>query len=150
MKTNQELLDFYGVELNQIYKIEGDCEKFFKVILSACSKIPRVIISYNPENITEGYYNEFAGLGLDYLNDIKYEKYNPILDEKEKEYLSAVIKPFKERIDYIKKMTYEDKYEYISIMIKNDVSIVFPNFNKNKMYKGMKLCKHYTLEELDL
>lgn len=75
-----------------------------------------------------------------------------ILDEKEKEYLSAVIRPFRDRIEYIKKVggnrefieiTINDKYFYFD-------HINLPYFKKGTMYKGMELNKKYTLKELDL
>lgn len=80
-----------------------------------------------------------------------------VLDVKEKEYLSAVIRPFKNRIRSISKKHYFE-YEYISISmfdIPNDNLIIednpdLPLFKKGKMYKGMKLDKEYTLKELGL
>ena len=80
-----------------------------------------------------------------------------VLDVKEKEYLSAVIRPFKNRIRSISKKHYFE-YEYISISmfdIPNDNLGIednpdLPLFKKGKMYKGMKLDKEYTLKELGL
>ena len=76
-------------------------------------------------------------------------KFKEILDKKEKEYLSAVIRPFKGRVDYIKKFDITGK-EFICIYLKNDEDIDFPYFKKGTMYKGMKLDKRYTLKELGL
>lgn len=76
-------------------------------------------------------------------------EFKEILDEKEKEYLSAVIRPFKGRVDYIKKFYITGK-EFICIYLKNDENIDFPYFKKGTMYKGMKLDKRYTLKELGL
>lgn len=70
-----------------------------------------------------------------------------ILDEKEKEYLSAVIRPFKDRVDYIEKV--ENILEYIAIDLNNE-RLSFPFFDKGTMYKGMELNKKYTLKELGL
>lgn len=70
-----------------------------------------------------------------------------ILDEEEKEYLSAVIKPFKDRIEYIEKV--ENILEYIAIDLNNE-RLSFPFFDKGTMYKGMELNKKYTLKELGL
>lgn len=72
-----------------------------------------------------------------------------ILDEKEREYLSAVIRPFKGRVDYIKKFDITGK-EFICIYLKNDEDIDFPYFKKGTMYKGMYRGKKYTLKELGL
>ena len=74
----------------------------------------------------------------------------PILNEKERRYLSAVIKPFK--VSWIIKRTMKnDCGEYIKIALKNDVEcLVFPNFKTGTMYKGMKAEKRYTPKELGL
>ena len=77
------------------------------------------------------------------------------LDDIEKEYLSAVIKPFRDRIIYITKINYKQS-EYIDIYLKCyddgffDDSFGLPYFKKGTMYKGMEEDKSYTLEELCL
>lgn len=74
----------------------------------------------------------------------------PILDEAEKRYLRDVIRPFKDRVEYIEKfktINIDKCYIYIKL---NDDSIPLPNFDINSMYKGMQLSKAYTLEELGL
>ena len=78
-----------------------------------------------------------------------------ILDEVEKKYLSNIIKPFRDRVIYIKKVKsyYNDAY-FISINISSKYIpegeiICFPFFN-NKMYEEMEDGKEYTLEELGL
>lgn len=76
-------------------------------------------------------------------------EFKEILDEQEKEYLSAVIRPFKGRVDYIKKFDITGK-ECICIRLKNDEYIDFPYFKKGTMYKGMYRGKKYTLKELGL
>ena len=85
---------------------------------------------------------------------VKYEtiyEIKEILDEKEKEYLGSVIKPFRDRIKSIRKCSYYDRKKcWIDINLINNESIPFPFFNKNAMYKGMELDKEYTLEELGL
>lgn len=80
------------------------------------------------------------------------EEVKNILDSEEKEYLSNVIKPFRDSAINIKKFeNYRDRQkEYIKIYIKNDFSINLPNFKKNTMYKNMEINKAYTLEELGL
>lgn len=79
------------------------------------------------------------------------EEYKPeILTDKEKAYLSAVIKPFREKVEYVYKICLEiDKREYLEISLENGV-ISFPCFEKGTMYRGMELNKRYTLEELGL
>lgn len=81
------------------------------------------------------------------------EEYNlKILTEKEKAYLSAVIKPFREDIEYIEKFksNYVGK-EYIYIVMKKDDDYCkLPRFFKGTMYKGMELNKRYTSQDLGL
>ena len=74
----------------------------------------------------------------------------PILDDVEKTYLSAVIKPFRKDVAHITKMdiTYS-KREFICIRI-NRECIIFQKIAKGTMYKGMEVNKRYTLEELGL
>lgn len=79
-----------------------------------------------------------------------YKRKEPILDDKEKEYLGNVIRPFRNEVIYIVKKIYNHREkEYIAINLKND-NIFLPNFKENTMYKNMKINKEYTLEELGL
>lgn len=82
----------------------------------------------------------------------KKEDKKEILDEVEKEYLRAVIKPFRERVKGILKfssLVYFGK-EYICIKVFDNNPIYLPCFKKNTKYKGMKKDKEYTLQELGL
>ena len=74
----------------------------------------------------------------------------PILDNIEKNYLSNIIKPFKDRVDYIAKINLSNRREYIFIKMKNYEIIYLPFFTAGTMYKGMKNDKNYTLKDLDL
>lgn len=81
------------------------------------------------------------------------EEYVPdILTEKEKAYLSAVIKPFRENIESVKKLeNYYTAQEYIRIVMKKGTDYCsLPWFRKGTMYKGMEAYREYTLEELGL
>ncbi len=83
-----------------------------------------------------------------------YDRKEDILDEKEKEYLSNVIRPFKNRIEYIKKdALLNGKKEVIIINYTDSCypnKIYFPSFKKGTMYKNMEADKEYTLTELGL
>lgn len=75
-----------------------------------------------------------------------------ILTEKEKEYLSNVIKPFRDKVSLISKRS-NDNGQFISIEIEekpHNNNMFFPYFEEGSMYKGMEINKHYTLEELGL
>lgn len=97
--------------------------------------------------------NDFSGkLTIEKGQVVEKEDKREILDEVEKEYLRAVIKPFRKKIDYISKninILEHNKSEFIYIGLRGD-SMTFPNFKKNTMYKGMMSGKEYTLEELGL
>lgn len=71
-----------------------------------------------------------------------------ILDEKEKEYLRTVIRPFRKSVTAIVKIPCGSK-EYIKIFLGYDKACL-PDFKKETMYKGMQTNKEYTLEELEL
>lgn len=90
-------------------------------------------------------------LGKTYmLKDLGLDVNEDILSDKEKEYLSAVINPFRDKVKYIKKYADENSYEYIVIAFVNYERLVFPSFKKSTMYEGMEANKKYTLEELGL
>ena len=97
------------------------------------------------------------------LSDDWEEYKEPILDEEEKKYLSAVIKPFKDRVFYIQKVkTTNLDNQFIFIRVKRydceeneresteyeDIDL--PYFKANTMYKNMKGDKKYSLKELGL
>ena len=78
------------------------------------------------------------------------EEYVPdILTDKEKAYLSAVIKPFREEVKSIKKVNFCGEAEYLKILFEMDL-MSLPFFANGTMCKGMETGKCYTLEELGL
>ena len=80
-----------------------------------------------------------------------YEVKPEILDEAEKRYLRGVIRPFRDKVDYIvKQKSGAINKEYILIHFPNNLNIRFPYFKPNTLYKEMALDKAYTLEELGL
>ena len=72
----------------------------------------------------------------------------PILDDAERRYLSAVIRPFRNKVEYIEKVDVACE-EYIHIQL-NKAWAFLPHFRTGTMYKGMKPNHGYTLEELGL
>lgn len=83
---------------------------------------------------------------------LEQEYKQPILDDVEKAYLSALIKPFRNEVEYVEKIEcYFGEKEYIYITMKKDSDhCELPAFEKGTMYKGMEVNKRYTLEELGL
>ena len=85
----------------------------------------------------------------------KYEVINitkNILTEQERHYLSSVVKPFREKILHISKLSSKDG-ESICIDIRYDWeedSIMLPRFATGTLYKGMEIGKEYSVKDLDL
>ena len=88
---------------------------------------------------------------LDFFNWLEQEYKPPILNDVEKAYLSAVIKPFRNRIVHIGKTNppFSNDKQYLFIELADDFCTL-PNFKEGTMYKGMGVDKDYTLEELGL
>lgn len=74
-----------------------------------------------------------------------------ILDKAEKKYLANVIRPFKNRVEYIyKQQSCANKnQEFIGIILEKD-ELKLPYFTAGTMYKGMEIDRNYKLEELNL
>ena len=121
------------------------------------------ILTYqiSTENVVETTVNGWNGLSIkEFENKSSYKvlklerpqtiyKFKEVLDAKEKEYLSAVIRPFKGKVNYIQKEI-SDTREDIVVCVAFDDYLSFPYFEKGTMYKGMELGKKYTLKELGL
>lgn len=74
----------------------------------------------------------------------------PILEDAEKEYLSAVIKPFRKKVMDVVKTQYSGGKQSIRIRICAGDYVELPLFNNNTMYKEMEVGKYYMPEELGL
>lgn len=103
-----------------------------------------LVSSNNKKTFFKKLPNNYTGT-IEVENGYIIEK--EILDKKEKEYLSAVIRPFRNRVEYIQKKDIGN--EFIEIEL-DDEFFYLPYFEKYTMYKGMELNKKYTLKELDL
>jgi len=120
-----------------------------------CDGEIKYMVVYEPSGTKELFEKQYTKhvypyeLLVDFANWLEQEYDPKILDEKEKEYLSAIIKPFRKKVKYIEKRFWTSDLEYLSICLKKEF-FAFPNFKKGKMYKGMEHNKHYTLEELGL
>lgn len=95
------------------------------------------------------------GVGDRVLKWLLEEVKEPVLDEVERKYLSEVIRPFRKNVINICKLFHcEGNMQYISIQVRheNEFSdyVNLPNFKADTMYKGMKVNKGYSLEELGL
>lgn len=80
-----------------------------------------------------------------------FERKEEVLDATEKRYLAGVIRPFKNRVEYIYKQQscVNKNKEFIGIILEKD-ALKLPYFTAGTMYKGMEIDRNYTLEELEL
>lgn len=121
-----------------------------------CENCPLKYVNCSYSDEDKELWIDNKDLYSDKLLDYEVEIEENILNEKEKEYLSAVIKPFRNRVISIRKNfdVFENAYS-IFIYIKSTMeigkveSIGLPLF-KNNMYMGMEHTTNYTLEDLDL
>ena len=143
MNHMKEVAQLLGVEIGEEFKIEGHDDNLkFKFtencFLQSYGDVYGWVDSISIMTVLEGR-----------AKIIKLPK--PILTDEEKEYLSYVIKPFREDVLKISK--------FKSKVLKNKEVIgfetptgfmIFPPFEKDKMYKNMELNKAYTLDDLGL
>lgn len=146
MNYMKEVAEMLGVELGEEFELERNISDICRYKLTSDG-----LAAFSP--ITEDWH-EGNKLLVDLLLGSNEIVKIPILDDIEKEYLSAVIKPFRNEVYFIVKVQHEDS-EYIAINYRDKFSsdkfyIHLPSFKKGTMYKGMEDCKHYTLEELGL
>lgn len=136
--------DFYGLDITQ-----EDEETY--VVWYYDDKLDTI-------NLKE---NKFEAL-LAWL-DMKHRE--PILDDAEKKYLSAVIKPFRSKIyTIVKWRSNSGDSEWLSFIGKvkqyydehgnlctnNFGTFYLPSFKAGTMYKGMQVGRKYKLEELGI
>ena len=149
MNYMEQVAEMLGVEIGEEFKVKNTHD-----ILDGRSKYNFVINENGVIEIVGKSIFEREQLLTKLLNGnykvIKLSK--PILDEKEKEYLSAVIRPFRDKIKSICKSSFhmDDIWEWIQISFISDEFMYFPYFKKGAMYKGMEPNKEYSLEDLDL
>ena len=110
-----------------------------------------IIISLYGIILARGGYAPFDDFLKRWLD--KEHEEESILNNAEKKYLSAVIKPFRDRVDFICKVNAIERCRYQNIVIgigDSSVDIYLPPFETETMYKGMKPGHEYTLEELGI
>ena len=143
MNYMEQIAKMLNVEINEEFKIEGyDDNLKFKFtenrFLQSYGDVYGWVDSISIMTVLEGR-----------AKIIKLPK--PVLTDEEKEYLSYVIKPFREdvlKISKFKSKVLKNK-EVIGFETPNGF-MIFPPFEKDKMYKNMELNKAYTLDDLGL
>lgn len=142
MNHMKEVAQLLGVELYEEFYIKNHRGTRYRIT----------------ENGTEQFFGEW--MKADFINDLIRGKHeiikikSPILDEVEKQYLSNIVRPFRNNVEWIIKRRWEN-YEYIVIayydgIVNDEYELEFPAFKVLQMYKGMEPNRRYSLEELDL
>ena len=141
MNYMEQVAQMLGVELEEEFKINR-CKYLYKFTKDGMLMRPE----FTSDWLSANHMMLCVLIG-------KYKIKKPILDEVEKEYLSGIIKPFRSRVIDIGKCNCCE-YEYLVIKYldigKNEGFIYLPCFKRDTMYKGMKVDKKYTLEDLGL
>ena len=105
--------------------------------------------------IKEVYIDRCKDKSITMLEWLCEEYQEPILDEEERKYLSAVIKPFRDRVvqifkELVDENENEEEKEFVVVIYDGSYGFCLPSFKAGTMCKGMELNKEYTLEELGL
>ena len=142
-----EVAKLLGIRLEEEFTIKGDNSSYrFKLTPSGLMSSWKNSSKWNSSGLLEefitGHYQ------------ISKEKTNSVLDPAEKKYLSSIIKPFKDQVIAIAKRS-ANYGEFIDIMIDEGElgdcgNIYLPYFTPDSIYKGMKVGREYTLDQLGL
>ena len=148
MNYMSEVAQMLGVKLYENFRYKSALTGLSKIELRFTEKY---LEGYSPD--INAWFNVKFETICNLLNG-EYEVVKlpePILTEEERKYLSVVIKPYKEDIEYIVKLGgVVTNNEFLFISVKDSGYLNFPLYEKGTMYRGLKLDKEYTLEELDL
>ena len=138
-------LEHYKEELKHIF----NCYRGYSAAINDMIR-KKLDKNFNYTGVT---YN---GYFVDYILDWMAQPYKePILDKVEKKYLSNIIKPFRNRVEYVtlcsRCITFFVRICVKTVSANNGVEYVdLPRFEVNTMYKNMEINKRYSLEELGL
>lgn len=127
--------------MNTKYKLN---ELVYDTLNKKCYKIRGITIRNNGTY----YCLEFDSENTIIRAEKSIRKCKIILDKEEKRYLNDVIRPFRNKVTYIKKLCYLNQ-EHLVIQLDYDY-FYLPYFIKGTMYKNMETEKRYTLEDLHL
>lgn len=145
MKYMRNVAELLGVEIGEEFDIKNVA---FDELLNHKYKFTDYGLCIEESNGVR-HYDNCAIIRL--LNgELKICK--PILDDVEKKYLSRIIRPWRDKVEYIRKINFDDEDEFIVIIYRERESkaMPLPCFKKGTMYKGMEVGKEYSLEDLGL
>ena len=139
MNYMEQIAEMLGVKLYENFSIKSINgmifeKKFFLTEYGLFSEDSTVPISTILNDILNGQY--------------KIVKLHFALTKEEKDYLSEVIKPFRDKIVYIQKIALSDSDLIQLVTEKGFAAKLFSE--KDTKYKNMELDREYTLEELGL
>ena len=139
MNNMEQIAEMLGVKLYEDFRIKAINEmifekKFFLTEYGLFSEDSTVPISTILNDILNGQY--------------KIVKLPLALTKEEKDYLSEVVKPFRDKIEYIKRLT-SDSWDSIQMITDKGVTAVL-FFETDTRYKNMEPDREYTLQELGL
>ena len=150
MKTKQEILDFYTVEIGKKYRIT----KKTPFLESDIFSVEETTCNYGGLRLifegSNGGASSIASIAL--LTECDYEEYKPILDNTEREYLQKYVMDnpaFKGKVSTIHKSCFKE-YDNITIVLTNGERLFLPRFKINSMYKNMNSFYSYTPQDLGL
>ena len=164
MKTNKDLLNFYNVELNTLYKIiPSEILKkgveYFRVIekvkgkKSPSKKLVLQTLSWYPDYPED--WKKAVEQDLSFLSEVEYKPApKQLVNWEEGFYIHDIIWPFKHEIDFIVKKGEKDN-EWIEIHTRpeeeydKEVVSLF-KFKKGTEYRNLRKNKKYSLEELGI
>ena len=149
MNHMEEVAHMLGLELNENFRFKSR-------LIDLSTYEFKFTEDYLMYYYTEGDYWEKASFDtLCNLLNGKYEVIKlpkSILTKQERNYLLSIVKPFKEKVQHISKLSSKDG-ESICIDIRYDWeedSIILPKFAAGTLYKGMENGKEYSIKELNL
>lgn len=150
MNYMKEIAQLLGVELGEEFKLKAN-----GIVSVHNFRLTEHGLIIDDCDCKTPFNETLSDILTDLYDVVKLHEFpEPILDEKEKEYLSYVIKPFRNKIKYFFKFPCANgDYEAIAAVMKGRDcydSLSFPKFKKGSMYTGMELIKEYSLDELGL
>ena len=139
MNYMEQIAEMLGVKLYEDFRIKAINEMIFE---------KKYFLTYY------GLFSEDSTVPIStILNDILNGQYKIVklpfaLTKEEKDYLSEVIKPFRDKIEYIKRLTF-GTYDSIQVITEKGLTAVL-FFETDTRYKNMEPDREYTLAELGL
>lgn len=107
-------------------------------------------ISYKDEDFVNEDGENVTLFGRDIMGGDWQEVVLQLITDEEREYLKAVIKPFRDRVDCIRVARFADGDCLAIVLTGVEDDTFLPKFPMGTTYKGLQRGKHYTLQELGL